>query len=383
MDIWLLALVLVAILIGWVVGRWMPASKNYSSSDSLNYSESYVKGLNYLLSDDSQKAIETFSELIKVNADTVETHIVLGNLFRSKGEVDQAIKIHQNLLARPDLSRKQRNMAIGELANDYLKAGLLDRAEKLYKEMIQIKPDDLSPYRKLLDLYITEKSWVEAIKCAQLLYDRGDSGAAVILSQCHCELANLAMKTGNNKLVRESLAKALDIDPRCVRAALLLIRHHMNLNNVSAAKKIFRQLTRFNPEYINLYIAPAKEIYSQGREPTAYQNFLQEQYEKIPSTRLAIALIEYYASINQIEKARQFLSDVLKQSPSFEAFEFALRFLKSDPAHLSETWESLSTFLLSMQNKRTEYICSLCGYESHAIQWNCPSCRNWSTMKPV
>jgi len=383
MDIWLLALVLVAILIGWVVGRWMPASKNYSSSDSLNYSESYVKGLNYLLSDDSQKAIETFSELIKVNADTVETHIVLGNLFRSKGEVDQAIKIHQNLLARPDLSRKQRNMAIGELANDYLKAGLLDRAEKLYKEMIQIKPDDLSPYRKLLDLYITEKSWDEAIKCAQLLYDRGDSGAAVILSQCHCELANLAMKTGNNKLVRESLAKALDIDPRCVRAALLLIRHHMNLNNVGAAKKIFRQLTRFNPEYINLYIAPAKEIYSQGREPTAYQNFLQEQYEKIPSTRLAIALIEYYASINQIEKARQFLSDVLKQSPSFEAFEFALRFLKSDPAHLSETWESLSTFLLSMQNKRTEYICSLCGYESHAIQWNCPSCRNWSTMKPV
>ncbi len=383
MDIWLLSLVLVAILIGWVVGRWMSAGKIHSSNDSINYSESYVKGLNYLLSDDSQKAIETFSELIKVNADTVETHIVLGNLFRSKGEVDQAIKVHQNLLARPDLSRKQRNMAIGELANDYLKAGLLDRAEKLYKEMIQLKPDDLSPYRKLLDLYITEKSWDEAIKCAQLLYDRGDSGAAVILSQCHCELANSAMKTGNNKLVRESLAKALDIDPRCVRAALLLIEHHMNLNNVGAAKKIFRQLTRFNPEYINLYIAPAKEIYSQGREPTAYQNFLQEQYEKIPSTRLAIALIEYYASINQIEKARQFLSDVLKKSPSFEAFEFALRFLKSDSAHLSETWESLSTFLLSMQNKRTEYVCSLCGYESHAIQWNCPSCRNWSTMKPV
>ncbi len=383
MDIWLLSLVLVAILIGWVVGRWMSAGKIHSSNDSINYSESYVKGLNYLLSDDSQKAIETFSELIKVNADTVETHIVLGNLFRSKGEVDQAIKVHQNLLARPDLSRKQRNMAIGELANDYLKAGLLDRAEKLYKEMIQLKPDDLSPYRKLLDLYITEKSWDEAIKCAQLLYDRGDSGAAVILSQCHCELANSAMKTGNNKLVRESLAKALDIDPRCVRAALLLIEHHMNLNNVGAAKKIFRQLTRFNPEYINLYIAPAKEIYSQGREPTAYQNFLQEQYEKIPSTRLAIALIEYYASINQIEKARQFLSDVLKKSPSFEAFEFALRFLKSDSAHLSETWQSLSTFLLSMQNKRTEYVCSLCGYESHAIQWNCPSCRNWSTMKPV
>jgi len=361
----------------------MPFGKISTPIGSKDYSESYVKGLNYLLSDDSNKAIETFSELIKVNADTVETHVVLGNLLRSRGEVDRAIKIHQNLLARPDLSRKQRNMAIGELANDYLKAGLLDRAEKLFKEMIQLKPDDIGPYRSLLDLYITEKSWDEAIEYAQLLYDRGISGAGVILSHCHCELADSAMKTGNNKLVRESLAKALNIDNDCVRASLLLIKHHLNLKNPGAARKIFRQLTRSNPDYMNLYIGPAREIYSLGKESDAYQNFLQEQYQKNPSTRMAIALIEHYASLNQIEKARQFLSEVLKQSPSFEAFEFALRFLKSDPAHLSETWESLSTFLLAMQNKKTEYICSLCGYESHSIQWNCPSCRNWATMKPV
>ena len=361
----------------------MPSSKISSNSGSKNHSESYVKGLNYLLTDDSDKAIETFSELIKVNADTVETHIVLGNLFRSKGEVDRAVKVHQNLLARPDLSRKQRNMTIGELANDYLKAGLLDRAEKLFMEMIQLNPDDLGAYRNLLDLYITEKSWDQAIEYAQILYDRDDPGAAIILSHCHCELADAAMKAGNNKQVRESLAKALDIDKTCVRAALLLIRHHLNLDNVAAAKKIFRQLTRVNPEYMNLYIVPAREIYSRSNESTAYQNFLQDQYHKDPSTRLAIALIEHYAGIDQIEKARQFLSEVLKQSPSYEAFGFALRFLKSDPAHLSETWESLSMFLLSMQNKKTEYVCSLCGYESHAIQWNCPSCRNWSTMKPV
>ncbi|MFB3058636.1 MAG: lipopolysaccharide assembly protein LapB, partial [Gammaproteobacteria bacterium] len=160
----------------------MPAPKISTSNTAKNYSESYVKGLNYLLADDSSKAIETFSELIKVNADTVETHIVLGNLFRSRGEVDRAIKIHQNLLARPDLSRKQRNLTVGELANDYLKAGLLDRAEALFKEMIQLKPDDLGVCRKLLDLYITEKSWNEATDCAKILYDRGDPGAAVILS---------------------------------------------------------------------------------------------------------------------------------------------------------------------------------------------------------
>ena len=383
MDIWLLSLVLVAILIGWIVGRWMPAPKISGSGGSKDYSESYVKGLNYLLADDANKAIETFSELIKVNADTVETHIVLGNLFRAKGEVDRAIKIHQNLLARPDLSRKQRNLAIGELASDYLKAGLLDRAEMLFKEMIELKPDDLGPYRNLLDLYIAEKSWEEATDCAQKLYGRGDTDAAVILSHCYCELADAAMKIGNNKLVRESLASALDIDRACVRAALLFIKHHLYSNNTGAAKKIIRQLVKNNPEYMNLYITPAKEIYIQANEPDTYQGFLQDQNHKNPSTHLAIALIEHYASTNQIEKARQFLSEVLKQSPSFEAFQFALRFLKSDTAHLSETWESLSIFLLTMQNKKAEYVCSLCGYESHAIQWNCPSCRHWSTMKPV
>lgn len=383
MDIWLLSLVIVAISVGWALGRWMPFGKTSSTNDSKNYSESYVKGLNYLLSDDSNKAIETFSELIKLNAETVETHIVLGNLFRSKGEVDRAVKVHQNLLARPDLSRKQRNMTIGELANDYLKAGLLDRAEKLYKEMIQLNPTDSSAYRRLLDLSITEKSWDQAIEYAQFLYVGGDSAAAIILSHCHCELADKAMEIGNNKQVRESLARALEIDKSCVRASLLLIRHHLNSNNLSAAKKIFGRLARTNPEYMNLYIVPAREIYSRSNEFNAYQNFLQDQYKKIPTTRLAIALIEHYAGIDQIEKAKQFLSEVLKQSPSYEAFGFALRFLKSDPAHLSETWESLSMFLLSMQNKKTEYVCSLCGYESHAIQWNCPSCRNWSTMKPV
>jgi lipopolysaccharide biosynthesis regulator YciM len=131
-----------------------------------------------------------------------------------------------------------------------------------------------------------------------------------------------------------------------------------------------------------LYIEPARSIY-QGSEDRVYQEFLQHQYRQHPSTRLAMALLEHYARNNEIEKARQFLSDILKKSPSFEAFEFALRFLKSNPEQLSETWDTLSIFLKALQDKKTEYVCSLCGYESHAIQWLCPSCRKWASMKSV
>jgi lipopolysaccharide biosynthesis regulator YciM len=383
MDYWLLLLILSAILIGWILGRWDPFVKNSSSNSTGIFSDSYVKGLNYLLSNDSNKAIGIFTELIEVNSDTIEIHITLGNLFRSKGEVERAIKVHQNLLARPNLSKKQRNMAIAELANDYLKAGLLDRAEKLFKEMIQLKTDDLVAYRRLLDLYITEKSWHEAIGCAQILYDRGETDATIIYSQCLCEVAENAMSQGKNKVARESLAKAIEVDQNCVRATLLLIKLHLDSNSIPAAQKLFKRLIKLKPEYMGLYIEPAKKIYLRGKKSGAYQNFLQQQYLDHPSTRLAMALLEYYVDQNQVKKARLFLSDVLKSSPSFESFEFALRFLRSDPDHLSETWESLSSFLKMMHSKKIEFTCSQCGYESHVIEWNCPSCKSWASMKPI
>lgn len=383
MDFWLLSLVLISLLIGWIIGRWRPAKESLSLRQSDKYTETYVKGLNYLLSDESQKAIEIFTELIEVNSATIEIHIALGNLFRSKGEVDRAIKVHQSLLARPNLSRKQRNLAIAELANDYLKAGLLDRAEKLFKEMIQLRSDDLVAYQRLLDLYITEKSWYEAVECAQELYNRDGANAKVVLSQCLCEIAEAELKQGNTKIARESLSRALEVDQSCVRAALLLIRLQVADGNYSGAKKLFNRLVKLSPEFMELYIEPAQIVYLRGNNTSEYQKFLQQQYQQHPSTRLALALLEHYASTNQIENSRQFLSDVLKSSPSFESFDFALKFLKSDPEQLSETWERLSLFINQVQSKKVEFVCSQCGYGSHTIQWCCPSCRNWASMKPI
>lgn len=382
MDIWFFLLILAAIIIGWLLGRWQPFSKSAGRQQADPFSERYAKGLNYLLAEDSDNAIKIFTDLIEVNKDTIEIHIALGNLFRSKGEVDRAIKVHQNLLARPNLTRKQRHIAIAELASDYLKAGLLDRAEKLYREMIELDADAILAYRRLLDLYITEKSWAEAVDCAQVLYRKGDAEAAVTYSQCLCEIANDAIEGGNNRLARKSLDRALEVDPGCVRAALLLIQLLLHTENLTAAKRIFQRLIRQSPEYMPLYIEPARQIYL-NRESRVYQDFLQNQYREHPSTRLAMALLEHYARNDEIGTARQFLSDILHKSPSFEGFEFALRFLKSNPDQLGETWETLSHFLKSIQDKKIEYTCARCGYESHAIQWLCPSCRNWASMKPV
>ena len=227
MDIWLFLLVFAAVLSGWLLGRWQPFRKKEGRLVPDHISERYAKGMNYLLADDSDNAIRIFTDLIEVNHDTIEIHIALGNLFRSKGEVDRATRVHQNLLARPNLTRKQRHMAIAELASDYLKAGLLDRAEKLYREMIELKADPDKAYRHLLDLYITEKSWEEAVECAQTLFKMGEPEAAVEYSQCLCEIAAAAIESGNHRLAYKKLERALKVDADSVRAALLLIQLHL------------------------------------------------------------------------------------------------------------------------------------------------------------
>ena len=380
MDIWLFLLILAAIFIGWLLGRWQPFHKSSAPQADIS-SEKYARGLNYLLTDDSDNAIKIFTDLIEVNKDTIEIYIALANLFRSRGEVDRAIKIHQNLLARPNLTRSQRHMAIAELASDYLKAGLLDRAEKLYREMIELGADPQQAYRQLLELYITEKSWEDAEECAHVLYKMGEPEAGIAYSQCLCEIAGNAIDSGNNRLARKSLDRALEVDSGSVRATLILIRLHLQTGNTATAKGIFLRLIRQSPEYMALFIEPARQIYD-GNEIGVYQEFLQDQYQHHPSSQLALALLEHYAHDDEIGKAQQFLSDILNKSPSFEAFEFALRFRKSNPDQLDETWETLSTFLKTLQDKKTEYVCSRCGYGSHTIQWLCPSCRNWASMKP-
>ena len=383
MDIWLFLLIFFAIVIGWALGRLQRSRDKRSDETTDLFSESYARGLNYLLTDDADRAVEVFTDLIAVNKNTIEIHIALGNLFRSKGEVDRAIKMHQNLLARPALTRKQRHMAITELADDYLKAGLLDRAEKLYREMISLNANVLQAYRRLLELYIAEKSWVEAVGCAEMLYRLKEPDAHVAYAQCLCEIAEEAMASGgNHRLVRKNLDRAIEIDQSCVRAGLLLIQLHLITGSVSIAKKALQRLVKKNPEFMSLYIAPARQIYLE-RENRVYLDFLETQYQQYPSTRLAMALLEYYAHDDQIEKAREFLRTILNHNPSFEAFEFALRFLRSDPDQLTETWGTLSIFLKALQDKKIQYMCTRCGYESHTIQWLCPSCRNWASMKSV
>jgi lipopolysaccharide assembly protein B len=384
MDIWLPVIIFLALFSGWLLGRWTkPKSTKSSPGDAINCSESYIQGLNYLLANQSDKAIELFVELVKVDRDTIETHLALGNLFRSKGEVDRAIKIHQNLIARPNLDQSQRVMALSELAEDYQKAGLLDRAENLYKELVQINPNNASAHRQLLEIYSMEKSWHEARDSAKTLLELNEPDARLILSHCYCELAQQSLRNGNLRLARSQLDLALQTDPQCTRASLLLIDVHLRNNEITKASRLFDQLLQPNSHQIEMLIPAAREILLNRGSISRYQEFLLQQYEKTPVSPLAVELLESYLSGEQHQQLLDFIKKALKQSATLDVFEFAMRYFKAYPQYLDDTWPDLTSQFKEIKNKRVAYICNICGYGSNSMFWNCPSCKSWSSLKPV
>lgn len=384
MDIWLLAIILSALLIGWLIGRLSRSTSSSSSSDPFNNcSESYIKGLNFLLSNKSDKAIELFVDLIKVDSETIETHLALGNLFRSKGEVDQAIKIHQNLIARPNLDQNQRVMALSELAEDYLKAGLLDRAENLYKELVQINPRNISAQKKLLEIYSLEKSWHQAKDAATMLYELEQDDGQLILTHCYCEMAEQSLNNGNLREVKQYLDKAIQIDNHCIRALLLLVEFHLRDNNLAKATKLFNQLLVSSPQFIEIYLKPAREILLKRGSTAKYQDFLIKQYEKTPVSPVAIELLKSYRLNEQHDEILAFLSRALDKSVSLELYDFVFEYFRSRPQQVTDLWNDLSQNFKNIKNSHTSYVCTICGYESQKLHWNCPSCNSWSSAKPV
>jgi lipopolysaccharide biosynthesis regulator YciM len=212
---WLLALPLFFAL-GWLAAR---VDMRHAMSESRSVPASYFKGLNYLLNEQPDKAIEAFIEVVKVNSDTVDLHFALGGLFRKRGEVERAIRMHQNLVAREDLSTERQLQAMSELGQDYLKAGLLDRAQEIFTKLQQTQANSQV---FLLEIFVLEKEWRKAIEIARILSQTANRSYHVEIAHYFCELANIAYTHGEIKQAQDDLHEALHVHKNFVSASFLL-----------------------------------------------------------------------------------------------------------------------------------------------------------------
>ena len=347
-------------------------------------SPDYFRGINYLLNEQPDKAIEVFTQMLEVNTETVETHLALGSLFRRRGEVERAIRIHQNLIARPTLDKAQRSLALCELAQDYHKAGLLDRAENLFLELTEIPAHTEQALRLLMHIYEQEKDWDKAIAAGRRLAKTAGRNLEPVIAQYHCELGERALQAGNLAQARACAMDALAVDARCVRASILAGRlaaaQGQEREAILAWQKIEQQDAALLDEAIDEIAAAFRRL---NDEQQLY-SYLHDVARRQPGMRTLLTLAELIRARDGQAAAQTFIAERLRQQPSVPGLKrlIDLQVTQDTPA-TRENLDLVKGILDLLAAQQEGYQCRQCGFRGHALHWQCPACHGWITMQPA
>lgn len=371
---------------GWYVAYCQLSSLNSGKKRECN--REYLRGLNYLLNEQSDKAVDTFIKILEVDTETVETHLALGVLFRRRGEIARAIRLHQNLIARPNLASAQKLQALLALGRDYYCAGLLDRAERLFFKVINYDDKEYArvAVRYLLEIYQQQKRWEIAIKQAKKI-SKWDSKIFKNIAHYHCELAmNLLNVQGNEKEVNKLLGLALKYDADCVRANLIKGKLAIIAEKWEEAIIIYQAIKKQDPDYITETLAPLNQCYLQHQSGLlGLLNYLYEILAEHAQTSISLTIVKLIQEKDN-DKALQFLTQQLQAKPSLPGlYQLVDLYLTQKNCFLSDKNNliSLKNLIKKLMENKPVYRCLSCGFNSKILDWLCPACRNWSTIKPL
>ncbi|MBS3743023.1 MAG: lipopolysaccharide assembly protein LapB [Wenzhouxiangellaceae bacterium] len=381
-PLWLvLALLPLAALSGW----WAAARtyKREERRDRKTISSNYFRGLNYLLNEQPDKAIEVFLKLAEINTETAETHLALGNLFRRRGEVDKAIRFHQHIIGRSNLSEQHRTQALLELGEDYMCAGLLDRAEKLFSELADDGRYSEVAIGNLLSIYQQEKDWKNAIVQARKLGGVCDRDTSALIAQFHCELAVQAKEAGERENARRHLASARSHHAECVRAWLLDADLDLADARWESAGLKYQQACQLDPDISVLVVDDLARCFAeQGREPE-----LLEWLERLVTKGSTLAPVLACAAIradSDPASAIDFLLEHLQKRPTARGLYQLLELMHRHGHRIDEiNPELLRNLMHRLLADQPRFRCRQCGFSGHTWHWQCPSCREWETTRPV
>lgn len=372
----------VAAASGWILAK--RASKRTHHTRARNLSSDYFQGLNFLLNEQPDKAIEVFIRMVEVDSDTVETHLALGNLFRRRGEVDRAIRIHQNLIARPTLSKSQRSAALLELGQDYMRAGWLDRAESLFEELLEANVHTLPALRHLLDIYQQEKEWDKAIEIARRLGSEGGLSMQSTIAQYYCELADQAMKRGAESDATQMIKRALSYDKRCVRASLLQAQMAMRAGNCKLALRAFRQVEEQDIEYLPEILESMRRCYEELGSIEGLKDYLWHIVDRYQGISPALMLSELLAQTQGEALAVEFMTEQLRKRPSVRGLSRLIDLnLTTASGKGKDDLLILRDLVAQLLTNKPVYKCKHCGFSGKSLHWQCPSCKEWNVIKPI
>lgn len=380
--LYLFLLLPVAALTGWLVGRRDRRHDGLHPNSEIPLG--YIRGLNFLLNEQPDKAIDIFIQLLDVNSDTVETHLALGSLFRRRGEVDRAIRIHQNLIARPTLNPEQRMHALNELGQDYMRAGLLDRAEALFSELVETGPHTVTALQQLIDIYQQEKDWEKAIEIARKLEVKSGTPQNNVIAHYHCELAEQELRANETHKALKYVKKALNTDHNCARASILEGDIENQLGDVKAAIRAYRRVEDQDSDYLPEILETLTSCYRQLNRVDEMIAYLRDILGRKGGISVMLTLAELIREREGDAAAAEFIALQLETRPSVRGMDrlidLALQLIRGPGQEKLQILKKVTTQLLV---NNPVYKCEVCGFSGKTLHWQCPGCKSWNTIKPI
>lgn len=375
-EYWQLLLIPIFFLLGWAAAR---VDMRQVVHESRALPRSYFQGLNFLLNEQPDKAIDSFLEVAKVDSQTVELHFALGNLFRRRGETERAIRMHQNLIDRPDLDDAVRLHALSELGQDYLKAGLLDRAEEIFNKLIGTH-FEAEAKRNLLEIFQAEKEWLKAIGLAKELPDVASQQE---VAEFYCELAASEIMRSKADSARVYLESAMQQNRKCVRASLLQGDLLLQEGRPEAAIDAWQRIEHQDPAYLALIAQRLLESYRTLERRDEGIALLSVYLERYPSLDLLDVVYQLVLESKGVEAAYRLVRAELQRNPTLLGLEklMSARLPLVSP-ELRPDVELAKTIIQGYTKRLSRYRCDNCGFKARQFYWRCPACGGWETYPP-
>lgn len=378
-EIWWLLAIPIFFGLGWIAAR---VDIKQLVSESRTLPKGYFKGLNFLLNEQPDKAIDAFIEIVTLDPETIELHFALGNLFRRRGEIERAIRVHQNLLARPDLPYEYQIQSQFELGQDYLKAGLLDRAEESFNLLVDTQYG-VQARRALLEIYQREKEWMRAIDAARALQESGAGSRQKEIAQFYCELAQDELVHTHPDAALVMLEKALATDRSSVRAAILAGDAYLSKGDTEAALMAWRRVEQQSLPHAALVAQRLMDGYKAVGRPQEGLNLLRNYLAEAPSIDLLEVVFKAVLDLDGVQAANRLVINELRRTPTLLGLDKLLEArLMEAPPEVRPELSLVKNLVHGYTQKLARYQCSHCGFKARQFYWQCPGCSHWESYPP-
>jgi len=369
---------------GLIIGKWfLVKGDNNLDSGQLKRDEAFFKGIHHVISNDHDRAIEEFAKSVQLNSDTVETYVALGNLYRSKGDIDRAIRIRQSIILRPNIDKEIRLTAMLDLGLDYRKAGFMNRALSVFQDLIREDPANVKALNEIEKIYEETKDWEKAYLTRQKIARHEKGNHRHILAHHTVELGKEFQEKGDLKRAASLFKKAISVHKGCVDAYLHLGDLYFDKKEYKKAISTWKKVAAVAPRYTFLAYRRLEDSYSRIKNLKPVENFLKKCIQMYPDVFTYLALARYLYNKGDIENALEQTDNALALDPHF----WEGRKLKGEILLASGMKEDALTayrdLIVCLDLPYLKFQCYRCGFQANVLHWQCPQCKEWDTITMV